>query len=238
MWCTLFDTWPLQAQIKNICRNSAHFPNHPISINCEPTKESKTWLVPSRLFSFKENNLIKKNIFQNPYPRIEKSSPVSTHKEHTSAHECRNRARKIQIGSARREKGREKLKGRRRLADPVFKMADQTMVDLDAVSNLENRPFHRAYLEGKILFPHRSCRSDSAKACFYEEKGLAHHFRARHVGVVFDEEKQLRDARRLSRFLHGGETKRHLETLSQKRRCQVSIWIINSMFICTSQDQK
>ena len=78
--------------------------------------------------------------------------------------------------------GREgKGGGRRRLADPVFKMADQTIADLDAVSNLENRPFYRAYLEGKILCPHRSCKSDSAEACFYEEKGIAQHFRAGHV---------------------------------------------------------
>jgi hypothetical protein len=45
-WCTLFDTWPFQAWIKDAFRNSAHFPNHLISINCGFTQ----WALKQFLF--------------------------------------------------------------------------------------------------------------------------------------------------------------------------------------------
>ncbi|CAB4010934.1 ATP-dependent DNA helicase Q-like 3 isoform X1 [Paramuricea clavata] len=73
--------------------------------------------------------------------------------------------------------------------------------------------------DGKLPCPHRSCKSNSVKV-FFEEKGIAQHFRTKHSGIVFDEEKQLRDARRIFRFSHGEETKQHLEILSKQRQFQ------------------
>ena len=59
-------------------------------------------------------------------------------------------------GNARGLMGRGK-KGKR-LADHVFKVADEIMVDSGGILNLENRPFHLAYLSWKLaclpfLFP-------------------------------------------------------------------------------------
>ena len=102
-------------------------------------------------------------------------------------------------------KGREK-RGRR-LADPVFKMAAKSMADFLEYQDFQNRPFHRAYLDGKLPCPHILCKSNCGKV-FFEEQGIAQHFRIKHRGIVFDEEKQLRDARRMFRFSHGAETKR------------------------------
>ena len=52
-------------------------------------------------------------------------------------------------------------KGERRLADPVFKMADGA-----EILNLENRPFHRAYLSRKLPCPHILCRAELGQAFF------------------------------------------------------------------------
>ena len=57
------------------------------------------------------------------------------------------------MGSARRM-GRKK-EGRR-LADPVFNMADSLMADFIQNGNFENRPFHVAYLSSKLPCPHIS----------------------------------------------------------------------------------
>ena len=56
---------------------------------------------------------------------------------------------------------------------------------------------------------------------FFEEKGLAQHFRAKHVAVHFDEAKYTKEAWRLFKFLHGQETKQHLERLAAERLLQV-----------------
>ena len=111
-------------------------------------------------------------------------------------------------------------KGERRLADPVFKMADASMADFIQTENFQDRPFHRAYMNRILPCPHISCRGEAGKA-FFEEKGLAQHFRAKHVGVFFDEEKFTREAWRLFKFLHGEETKQHLEGLTAGRLRQV-----------------
>ena len=72
-------------------------------------------------------------------------------------------------------------KGERRLVDPVFKMADASMADFIQTENFENRPFHRACINRKLPCPNISCRGEAGKV-FFEEKGLAQHFRAKHVG--------------------------------------------------------
>ncbi|CAB4003286.1 Hypothetical predicted protein [Paramuricea clavata] len=72
---------------------------------------------------------------------------------------------------------------------------------------------------GKLPCPHRSCKSNSVKL-FFEEKGIVQHFRTKHSGIVFYEEKQLRDAHRIFRFSHGEKTKQHLEILSKQRQLQ------------------
>ena len=46
-----------------------------------------------------------------------------------------------------------KEKGRRRLGNPVYKMADLVMAEDRKISNMENRPFHRAYLVNKLPCP-------------------------------------------------------------------------------------
>ena len=93
------------------------------------------------------------------------------------------------------------------------------MADSIQTENFESRPFHRAYINRKLPCPHISCRGDAGKV-FFEEKGLAQHFRAKHVGV-FHEEKFTREAWRLFKFLHGQETKQHLERLTAGRLLQV-----------------
>ena len=95
-------------------------------------------------------------------------------------------------------------KGQRRLVDPVFKMADASMADFIQTENFENRPFHLGYINKKLPCPHISCRDGKV---FFEEKGIAQHFRAKHVGVFFDVAWQFK-------FLHGEETKQHLERLT------------------------
>ena len=67
-------------------------------------------------------------------------------------------------------------KGERRLADPVIKMADELMADGAEILNLENRPFHRAYLSRKLPCPHILCRAELGRA-FFEETGLVQHVR-------------------------------------------------------------
>ena len=62
-------------------------------------------------------------------------------------------------------------KGEGRLADPVFKMADELMADGAEILNLENRPFHQAYLSRKLPCPHILCRGELGRA-FFEETGL------------------------------------------------------------------
>ena len=103
----------------------------------------------------------------------------------------------------------------RRLAYPVFKMADASMAEF-----IENRPFHLGYINKKLSCPRISCRGEDGKV-FFEEKGLAQHFRAKHAGVFFDEEEFTREAWRLFKFLHGEETKQHLERLTAGRLRQV-----------------
>ena len=68
----------------------------------------------------------------------------------------------------------------------------------------------------------RTCRGDARKV-FFEEKGLAQHFRIKHARVVFDNVKQVREAWRLFRYLHGEETKEHSRRLSAERQ-QVSVF--------------
>ena len=104
-------------------------------------------------------------------------------------------------------------KGERRLVDPVFQMANASMADFIRTESFENRPFHLGYINKKLPCPHISCRGEDGKVCF-EEKGLAQHFRAKHAGVFFDGEKFTREAWRLFKFLHGEETKQHLERLT------------------------
>ena len=110
-------------------------------------------------------------------------------------------------------------KGERRLADPVFKMADELMADGAEILNLENRPFHRAYLSRKLPCPHILCRAELGRA-FFEETGLVQHVRVKHAGVKCDE-KFKREAWRLFRFKHGEETKNHVEWLSTRRLTEV-----------------
>ena len=111
-------------------------------------------------------------------------------------------------------------KGERRLADRIFKMADRIMADFTENENLQNRPFHRASISGKVPCPHVTCRGEAGEV-FFERKGLAHHYRIKHVGAFFQEEKITREALRLFKFLHGTETKQHLEMLTSERLLQV-----------------
>ena len=104
--------------------------------------------------------------------------------------------------------------------DPVFKMAGASMADFIQTENLENRPFHLGYIKKKRPCPHISCRGEDGKV-FFEEKGLAKHFRAKHAGVFFDEEKFTREAWRLFKYLHGEETKQLLERLTAGRLRQI-----------------
>ena len=120
-------------------------------------------------------------------------------------------------GEARGVMGRRK--GERRLADPVFKMVDELMADGAEILNLENRPFHRAYLSRKLPCPHILCRAELGRA-FCEETGLVQHVRVKHAGVKCDE-KFKREAWRLFRFKHGEETKNHSEWLSTRRLTEV-----------------
>ena len=101
--------------------------------------------------------------------------------------------REARPGGARGVMGRRK-EGRR-LADPVFKMADVLMADGGEILNLENRPFHRAYLSGKLPCPRVQCRTELGQA-FFEQAGLVQHFRANHVGIRYDEQFE-REAWRL-----------------------------------------
>ena len=74
------------------------------------------------------------------------------------------------------------------------------MADEAEILNLENRPFHRVYLSGKLSCPHTLCRAELSRA-FFEETGLVQHFRAKHVGVKCDEKIE-REAWRLFKFKH------------------------------------
>ena len=55
------------------------------------------------------------------------------------------------------------------------------MADSIQTENFGSRPFHRAYINRKLPCPHISCKGEAGKV-FFEEKGLAQHFRAKHVG--------------------------------------------------------
>ena len=77
--------------------------------------------------------------------------------------------------------GREK--GRRRLGNPVFKMADHLMTEDSEISNLENRPFHQA-LPWKLPCPHVHCTAQLYGAVF-EETGLVQQYRAIHAADRF-----------------------------------------------------
>ena len=57
-------------------------------------------------------------------------------------------------------------KGERRLADPVFKIADKLMADGAEILNLENRLFHWDYLSRKLPCPHILCRAELSRAFF------------------------------------------------------------------------
>ena len=116
--------------------------------------------------------------------------------------------------------GREK--GRRRLGNPVFKMADQLMAESEIV-NLENRPFDQAYLVKKLSScPHVHCTAQLGGA-FFEETGLVQHYRAKQAADRFRyyNEKIERQAWRLFRVKHGKETMQHVEWLSICRRREI-----------------
>ena len=76
-------------------------------------------------------------------------------------------------------------KGERRLADQVFKMVDESMTGFVQSENFEDRPSQCAYSSGKLPCPSIPCRGEAGKV-FFEEKGLAQHFRAKHVRVFFE----------------------------------------------------
>ena len=54
------------------------------------------------------------------------------------------------------------------------------MADFIQTENFENSPFQLGYINKKLPCPHISCRGEDGKV-FFEEKGLAQHFRAKHV---------------------------------------------------------
>ena len=89
--------------------------------------------------------------------------------------------------------GRRKGDLERRLGNPVFKMAEESMADLVASENFEDRPFRCASFSGNLPCPHISCRGEAGKV-FFEEKGLSQHFRAKHVRVFYDDENFSREA--------------------------------------------
>lgn len=53
------------------------------------------------------------------------------------------------------------------------------------ILNLESRPLHRAYLGHKLPCPHVLLRAKLSRA-FFDEKGLAQHFQAKHGGDRFN----------------------------------------------------
>ena len=61
------------------------------------------------------------------------------------------------------------------------------MADFRENQYLQNRPFHRAYLDAKLRCPCTLCKSNCGKV-FFEKKGNAQHFRIKHSGILFDEE--------------------------------------------------
>ena len=60
--------------------------------------------------------------------------------------------------------GREK--GKRRLGNPFFKMADELIAEDSEISNMENRPFHRAYLAEIFTLSSRSLHSSPWRSIF------------------------------------------------------------------------
>ena len=119
----------------------------------------------------------------------------------------------------------------RRLADPVFNMADELMADFSGNADSENRPFHAVYLWHKLPCPHISSRSEAGKVWgFFAENGLTQHFRAKHAGVVFDE-IPLRSVAIVYWYLHGEETERSLERLSAERQLQVCVYSTSIVFL-------
>ena len=45
-------------------------------------------------------------------------------------------------------------------------MADELMADGREILNLENRPFHQAYLSGKVACPYVECRTELGRTFF------------------------------------------------------------------------
>ena len=83
------------------------------------------------------------------------------------------------------------------------------------ISNLENRPFHWAYLVKKLPCPHVHCTAQLGGELF-EETGLEQHYWAKHTADHFRcyDEKIKRQAWLLFRVKHGKETMQHVEWLS------------------------
>ena len=104
---------------------------------------------------------------------------------------------------------------RRRLENPVFKMADRVMADDCEILNLENRAFHCAYLERKLPCPHVHCGAELGGVVF-AESGLVQHYRVKHSAdhIKCLVESIKRQAWRLFRVKHGKETKQHIQWLS------------------------
>ena len=84
-------------------------------------------------------------------------------------------------------------KGERRLVGPVFKMANASMADFIQTEHFENRPFHLGYIIRNCLALAYEEILGKVFFFFFEERGLAQHFRAKHEGVFFDEEKFTRE---------------------------------------------
>ena len=107
--------------------------------------------------------------------------------------------------------------GERWLANPVFKVPDAAMADqLDTECD---RLFHHAFLNLKLPCPHPSCKKELGKIVF-EESGLSHHYRVKHIGTV-NEKWRTREARRLLKYKHGEETKKHLLNISTQRSHEI-----------------
>ncbi len=107
------------------------------------------------------------------------------------------------------------------------------MADDYAISNLENRPFHRAYLDKKLPCPHVSCAAQLGGS-FYEETGLAQYYRTNHaadrIGRLRDENIE-RQAWRLLRLKHGEETQQiNLWRKKQLKRPRTTFRLVEQLF--------
>lgn len=95
--------------------------------------------------------------------------------------------------------------------------------------NVQNRPLHLAYLRHKVPCPHITCRSESGRI-FFDEKGLAQHFRVKQAGVIFKALKHIQETWPLFKYLHGEETKQNLIRLFVERQ-QVSVYNKSIVFL-------